>query len=260
MNNALKIFKKEAREVLRNKNIWLPTLAVSLIFSIVMPLAIMMFADIGDEQAREFVTNIFGEGANIPVAMIEFMLRQFIVFLLLIPAMVPSLIAPASIIMEKDSRTLEPLLATPIKTSELLLGKTLTSLIPSFAISTLNFIILSININIIAYVRVGILPLPNIEWLVAAFILSPAISFIITILSIIFSSKTTDVRAAQGIGSTIIFPIYLIIGLQVAGLFLINYLYLFIGCIVIIGVCPLLLRIAVRTFDRENILTRWKMK
>jgi len=52
------------------------------------------------------------------------MTKQFLIFLLLIPAMVPSLIAPASIIMEKESKSLEPLLATPVKTSELLLGKT----------------------------------------------------------------------------------------------------------------------------------------
>ncbi|MGM0366116.1 MAG: ABC transporter permease subunit [Actinomycetota bacterium] len=261
MNNAVKIFKKEIREIIRNKNIWVPTLVVSLMFSIIMPIAFMLFADFSDDpEIADFVTRLFGESAEIQVAMVDFMVKQFTIFLLLIPAMVPSLIAPASVILEKDSRTLEPLLATPIKTSELLLGKTLTSLIPSFAISTINFIVLSINIDILAYMKLGIIPLPNVEWLVAAFILSPAISFIITIVSIIFSSRTTDIRSAQGIGSTIIFPIYLLIGLQIAGLFLINYIYLLIGCLVLLTICPLLLRVAVKVFDRENILTRWKMK
>ncbi len=261
MTNAIKIFRKEIREIIKNKNIWIPTLVVSLMFSIVMPIAIMLFADFTkDAEIADFMADMFGEDVEVNVAVIEFMVKQFIIFLLLIPAMVSSLIAPASVIMEKDSRTLEPLLATPIRTSELLLGKTLTSLVPSFAISTLNFVVLSININLLAYTRASITPLPNIEWLVAAFILSPAISFIITIISIIFSSKTTDIRSAQGIGSTIIFPIYLLIGLQIAGIFLMNYLYLLAGCIVLVLICPLLLRLAVRVFDRENILTKWKMK
>jgi len=261
MNNALLIFKKEIKEVIRNKSIWAPTLMVSLIFSVFLPLGLMLFMDFTqDSEISDFTAKIFGEQVDITTAMIGFMVKQFTIFLLLIPAMVPSLIAPASIIMEKDSRTLEPLLATPIKTSELLLGKTLTSMIPSFVISTINFIVLSININILAYLKVQIIPLPNLEWVVTALILSPTISFIITIISIIFSSKTTDIRSAQGIGSTIIFPIYLLIGLQIAGLFLINYLYLLLGCVVLLITCPLLLKLAIKVFDRENILTNWKFK
>lgn len=261
MNNALLIFKKEIKEVIRNKSIWAPTLMVSLIFSVFLPLGLMLFMDFTqDSEISDFTAKIFGEQVDIATAMIGFMVKQFTIFLLLIPAMVPSLIAPASIIMEKDSRTLEPLLATPIKTSELLLGKTLTSMIPSFVISTINFIVLSININILAYLKAQIIPLPNLEWVVTALILSPTISFIITIISIIFSSKTTDIRSAQGIGSTIIFPIYLLIGLQIAGLFLINYLYLLLGCVVLLITCPLLLKLAIKVFDRENILTNWKFK
>jgi hypothetical protein len=79
-------------------------------------------------------------------------------------------------------------------------------------------------------------------------------------VSIIVSSKSTDIRSAQGIGAVIIFPIYLLIGLQVAGFFLINITYLLLGCLGFLILCPILLRIAVRVFDRENILTKWKMK
>jgi len=90
--------------------------------------------------------------------------------------------------------------------------------------------------------------------------LSPILSFILTMASIIVSSRSTDIRSAQGIGAIIILPIYLIIGLQIAGLFLLNVIYLLIGCLVLLAVCPLVLRLAVKIFNRENILTRWKMK
>jgi hypothetical protein len=48
--------------------------------------------------------------------------------------------------------------------------------------------------------------------------------------------------------------------LQIAGLFLINYLYLLLGCVVLLITCPLLLKLAIKVFDRENILTNWKFK
>ena len=115
-------------------------------------------------------------------------------------------------------------------------------------------------VDILAFIKFGLIPLPTIEWFAVTFLLSPIISFIITMASIIISSKSTDIRSAQGIGAVVIFPIYAIIGLQLAGLFLLNIRYLLIGCAVLLAICPLVLKLATRIFDRENILTRWKMK
>jgi hypothetical protein len=79
-------------------------------------------------------------------------------------------------------------------------------------------------------------------------------------ISIIISSRSTDIRSAQGLGAAVILPIYAIIGAQIGGLFLLNIKYLLIGCLVLALICPLVLRLAIRVFDRENILTKWKMK
>ncbi|MBM3699797.1 MAG: hypothetical protein FJW68_02620 [Actinobacteria bacterium] len=261
MKNSLVIFKKEIKEVIRNKNIWLPVLIITVVFSIALP--VLFIAGSGalldDGDTIDFVNKIFGEIGDPLEALLGFVLKQLLIFLLLIPAMVPSLIAPASIIMEKENNTLEPLLATPLKTSEILMGKSLTALVPTFVISTINFILLTIVVDITAYIKLGYAPLPTLEWAVVAFVLSPILAFIITMVSIIVSAKSTDIRSAQGIGGAVIIPIYLIIGLQVAGFFLLNILYLLIGSLVLLAVCPLMLRLAVKIFDRENILTKWKM-
>ena len=262
MKNAWIIFKKEIKEIIKNKNIWLPILIITIIFSISLPLGLILGSSpiLEDEDTLNFIDKVFGQVDDPLRVLIGFILKQLLIFLLIMPAMVPSLIAPASIIMEKENNTLEPLLATPVKTSELLLGKSLTALIPTFVISTINFIILVVVVDISAYIKMGYIPLPTKEWVIVAFILSPIISFIITMASIIVSSKSTDIRSAQGIGAAIILPIYLIIGLQLAGFFLLNIAYLLIGCLVLLIVCPFVLRLAVKIFDRENILTRWKMK
>ena len=262
MKKAGIIFKKEIKEVIRNKNIWLPILIITAIFSIAMPLLFILGIAplLRDEDTMNFINKIFGQVDDPMKVLIGFILKQLLIFLLMIPAMVPSLIAPSSVIMEKENNTLEPLLATPIKTSELLLGKSLTAWVPAFIISTISFVILTIVVDIAAFIKLGYAPLPTAEWVVVAFVLSPILSFIMTMASIIVSSRSTDIRSAQGIGAIIIFPIYLIIGLQVAGLFLLNITYLLIGCLVLLAICPLVLKLAVKVFDRENILTRWKMK
>ncbi len=262
MKNAGIIFKKEIKEVIRNKNIWLPIIIITVIFSIGMPLFMIIGSEsiLQDEDTINFISKMFGQVEDPLRVLIGFILKQLLVLLLMLPAMVPSLIAPSSVIMEKENQTLEPLLATPIKTSELLLGKSLTALVPAFVISTINFIILTIVVDIAAFLKLGYMPLPTVEWVIVAFLLSPILSFILTMASIIVSSRSTDIRSAQGIGAIIILPIYLIIGLQIAGLFLLNVIYLLIGCLVLLAVCPLVLRLAVKIFNRENILTRWKMK
>jgi ABC-2 type transport system permease protein len=262
MKNALKIFKKEIKEVLKNRAVWLPILVVSIIFSVIFP-GIMTFAldsFTKDPDTASFIARIFQNTDNLQVAMMQFIIKQFMIFLLLIPAMLPSLIAPASIVLEKESNTLEPLIATPIKTSELLLGKTLTSMIPSFTITLINFILITVVIDVLGYMKFKMLLLPTLEWFVVTFLLSPIISFIITMISIIISSRSTDIRSAQGLGAAVIFPIYAIIGAQIGGLFLLNIRYLLLGCLVLALICPLVLRFAIKVFDRENILTKWKMK
>jgi len=262
MKNSLKIFKKEIKEVLKNKSIWLPILAISIMFSVLFPagLTISMDSLLDDPETTNFVARVLQNTGNVQEVFLQFIIKQFMIFLLLVPAMLPSLIAPASVVLEKESNTLEPLIATPIKTWELLFGKTLTSMVPSFAVSFINFILITAVVDILAYIRFGLIPLPTLEWFIVTFILSPIISFIITMASVIISSKSTDIRSAQGIGAVVIFPIYAVIGLQLAGLFLLNIKYLLIGCLVLLAVCPLVLKLAVRVFDRENILTRWKMK
>ena len=262
MNNALRIFKKEIKEVLKNKSIWLPILAVSIMFSVIFP-GIMTYALdalVKDPDTAGFMARVFQNTDNVQVALMQFIIKQFMIFLLLIPAMLPSLIAPASIVLEKESNTLEPLIATPIKTSELLLGKTLTSMIPSFTITLINFVLITIVVDVLGYMKLKMFLLPTLEWVVVTFLLSPIISFIITMISIIVSSKSTDIRSAQGIGAAVIFPIYAIIGAQIGGLFLLNIKYLLLGCLVLALMCPLVLRLAIKVFDRENILTKWKMK
>ena len=262
MKNALIIFRKEVKEVIKNKHIWLPVLILTLIFSIAFPLSFTLFSDslISDENTIDFINKTIGP-TDVPIEkLMDFIVRQLLIFLLMIPSLVSSLISAASIIMEKENNTLEPLLATPVKTSELLFGKTLTALIPAFIISTINFVLLTIMVDIGAYIKFGFIPLPTVEWAIVALIISPLLTFIIIMLGVIVSARTADIRSAQAIGSIVIFPIYLLIGLQITGYVMLNITYLLLGGLVLLVICPLLLRVAIKIFDRENILTKWKMK
>ena len=58
-----------------------------------------------------------------------FLVNEFLLLFLLIPLAVPVTIASYSIVGEKTTRALEPLLATPASTAEIILGKGLAAAI-----------------------------------------------------------------------------------------------------------------------------------
>ena len=70
---------------------------------------------------------------------IALMNDQYMFYLLLIPMALPVYVAAYSIIGEKETRSLEPLLATPISTAELLVGKTIAAVTPAVILSNVLF-------------------------------------------------------------------------------------------------------------------------
>ena len=55
--------------------------------------------------------------------------------MLAIPALVPAALASYSVVGERLQGTLEPVLATPVRREEFLLGKALAAFVPSLTIS-----------------------------------------------------------------------------------------------------------------------------
>ena len=58
-----------------------------------------------------------------------------LIYMLAIPALVPAALASYSVVGERLQGTLEPVLATPVRREELLLGKAVAALAPSLAIA-----------------------------------------------------------------------------------------------------------------------------
>jgi ABC-2 type transport system permease protein len=78
------------------------------------------------------------------------LVNQFLLLFLLIPLAVPVTIASYSIVGEKSTRSLEPLLATPTSTTEIIIGKALASVIPAISATWLAFVIFLIGARLFA--------------------------------------------------------------------------------------------------------------
>ena len=190
------------------------------------------------------------------------LLSQFPFYLLLIPTMVAMSIATFSIIEEKQTKTLEPLLATPVRTWELLLGKAISGAIPAIivtwfyaGVSMIGARIILQNGIISSYLFHGTLAY---VWFVSLSLMVPMVSLLSFLLGVISSSRASDAKNAQNLALFIIFPVFALIGVQVSGLVMFTPILLLLLSI-ITGLLDLfILRLSVRLFQRESILTRWK--
>ncbi len=185
------------------------------------------------------------------------LLTQLNFFTLLIPTMVAIYAGAYGIVEEKVSNSLEPLLATPVKTWELLLGKAMAGFLPAMVITWICAALAMAGINILGW---GYLlgHYVNVIWAANFFLISPAVAFLSFLLGIIGSSRARDHRSAQNMVLFIIFPVFILIAVQMTGIIWFTPLLIIVMGIVLCVIDLLVLRIAVRLFQRESIIIRWR--
>jgi ABC-2 type transport system permease protein len=186
-----------------------------------------------------------------------FFYLQFPIYLLLIPTMIANSFATFSIIEEKQTHTLEPLLATPVRTWELLLSKSLAGSIPAIIITWICTGIFLLGVTWIGPLHLLKFVLTS-SWFISIFVLVPLITVLSFMLGVIASSRANDPKSAQNMAVVIVIPVLSIVGIQLIGLTVFTPLKLIIMAIVIGVLDIIILRIAVSLFQRESIIVKWR--
>lgn len=229
------IVKKDLMDIFRSKSLLATLIIIPILFSVILPALLIgsaLFFDIekvtgGD--ARQIVDSLLA-GMNGGV-FYETLEQQFIYlfinyllpsFFLLVPIITASAVAANSFVGEKERRTLESLLFSPITIKTLFISKVVASFIPSFLVSIISFILSGILINSMGYPLFGAMIFPSFNWLALIFCLSPMVSLMTVLLNVFISSRTKTYQEAQNISGIIILPVIALIVGQVSGLFIIG--------------------------------------
>lgn len=262
------VLRREVQEILKSRGLMLAIFLPPLFITIIPLIAVAILGRVIGSDPDS--SNNAGELAQMLKLMPELstwsagevtvfiILQQFLTFFLMMPLIIPMSIAAQSIVGEKQSKSLEPLLATPIKTGELLFAKALASLLPAVLATWAAFIIfIGVGRFLIESDRVYS-ALLNPKWLIAMVVLAPLLSLLSVSIAVIISSRVNDTRAVQQIGGFIVLPIVVLGVAQTTGLILLNATTFILGAVVVAILDVLILRVGVSLFQREKILTRWK--
>jgi ABC-2 type transport system permease protein len=186
-----------------------------------------------------------------------FIATYFLILFMLIPTVVPLTMAIYSVIGEKSARTLEPLLATPVGVGDLLFAKSLASTVPSVLVTWAAYAIYLASVAAIgSHAAANAVTAPR--WILAIVVMVPLLTLLSVNLGILISTRVNDVRVAQQIGGLVVVPVVGLGIAQVTGrVILDNGAFLQMTTVLVI-VDILVFAFARLSFQRENILVRWR--
>jgi ABC-type transport system involved in multi-copper enzyme maturation permease subunit len=181
-----------------------------------------------------------------------------LLYLLLIPVIVPSSVASYSVVGEREQGTLEPLLTTPISREELIVGKAASALIPSVAIAYAGFGVFLASVELFAHANVSSAVFDEHSVLLAQALFTPLLAGWAIWVGIAISARVSDVRVAQQLGTLASIP-----PLALAALMSFRVIQPTLALALSVGVALLAIdvlawRVVSALFDRERLITSAK--
>ena len=270
LEKAKLVFRKDWREIRRNWQVILPIIILPLMISVVLPVILIVISSMvpaSETQIIGFDTLIQNLPATVHeqlAGMTEIQVMIYITglyflapFFLIIPLMTSSVIASDSFAGEKERKTIEALLATPISDSELLFGKMLVSFIPSMIVTIVSFVIYSTVFDLLSFSMFnGMLLLPNLDWILLIFCLAPTVALASIGLTVIVSAKVKGFREAQQISAILLIPIFALVLGQAAGAIIFGPLVIAVLTGLFVFIDLAVFRIGLKMFKREEILAK----
>jgi ABC-2 type transport system permease protein len=258
------LLRKELLDLSRNRGALLPVaivtvLALALPFGVAIAIPALTEQPLGDDRDLLNVSRVLGIPETLPpdTRVQLFLFQQFLLLFLLTPITGSMALAAHSVVGEKQARTLEPLLATPVHTIELLVAKVLGALLPTLAIALVGLVLYFAGLALLA--NPGVLQeMVNVRTALLLFWIGPAVALVSLQGALIISSRVNDARTAQQFAVLIIVPIIGVLVAQFTGSLWLQPATLATAGAALLGLWAVLLAVSVVLFERESILTRWR--
>jgi ABC-2 type transport system permease protein len=230
------VVRKEVREFRRNRFVIGTMIVLPLVFLITPMITIFRIPESASgPQVRAAVGTIS-------------------LLMLIVPIVLPPVIAAYSVVGERDQGTLEPVLTAPVQAAELLVGKAVAAFLPSVGLAYAIYVVVLISVRLGAAKVVT-----DVVWhppqLLAQLLFTPLLALWSIWVGIGISTRVSDVRVAQQLAT--------LAGLPLLGFTsLISFQILTPSVPLAIGLALALLaadvvawQVVSRLFDRERLVT-----
>jgi ABC-type Na+ efflux pump permease subunit len=232
------VFRKELQEFRRNKFVIGSMIVLPLIF-LVIPIGNILSLKAG--TSPEAIRSVLG-GAGLTF--------------FLVPLILPTVIAGYAVVGEREQGTLEPVLTTPIRETELLIGKALAAIVPSVSIAYCLFAVYALAVRAFAIPAV-VHHVWQPSQFMAVVLFAPMLSAFSIWVGLAISVRSNDVRVAQQLAVLAMLPMVALIALFTFGVIAPSVSVAAMGAGILVAFDVLAWRIVSAMFDRERMLTRY---
>jgi ABC-2 type transport system permease protein len=183
------ITRKELREYRRNRSV----LVAVAIFPIVFLVQPMVAIFSSGAEAAGYLQHTYE-----------------LLYLLGIPILVPATLAAHAITGERQQGSLEPVLTTPIRREELILGKALAAIVPSIVVAYLVYGIFLVAVALFARPEISAAILQS-QSIIVQVVYTPLLAAASTWIGLAISTRTSDARVAQQLSILGSLPLLLVV-------------------------------------------------
>lgn len=260
---SLYIFKKDWKEIYKNKEILLPVIFIPLLFSIIVPILILgttIYIPLDQLDDVSELINIIPFFQGQENAELKTMIYFYVNFLmkplfLLSPIITTIVIASDSFAGEKERKTIESLLILPISDKELILGKVFTSLIPGIVATWGAFGVFQIIIFIMTYEIFGFF-LIGLDWFLLVLLFGTLLSLLSVLLITINSSRAKNAKSAQNVAVLFILPLISLIFLQFTNIFILNVINILLlsGFLAVLDI--IMIYLGEKQLNRDHLISQ----
>ena len=229
------ILHKELRDYRRNRFV-IGTMAATPVLFIVLPMIQLIAANATGSKAL-----------NLRIGL-------SLLYMLVIPVIVPSVISAYSVVGEREQGTLEPVLITPIRREEFLIGKALAAVIPTLVIAYAVFGVFLAAAALFAHPVIVSAIYAGTHVLVQL-LFTPLLAGWAIWVGIAVSTRSTDVRAAQQVSVLASVPPLAIVALMSLNVITVSAALALGLAAALLAFDLLAWRVVAAMFDRERLVT-----
>jgi ABC-type Na+ efflux pump permease subunit len=175
-------------------------------------------------------------------------------FFLLIPLLMSGIITSDSFAGERERNTLETLLVTPIRDSELLFGKILTPFVPALLVTWISFALLTKGISNLINPHFLSPVFPDTIWIVSVALVVPLFLAGTVLAEILISARVSSVKAASALNMLLSFPVLGVMLMQSTGFVLFSAHTLPWMIVLLVTLDIMLFMIGLRSLRQRSLL------
>jgi ABC-2 type transport system permease protein len=181
------VFRKELRQFRRNRAI-VVTMGILPVLFLAGPMI-----------------SVFSLNASSGSAAVRSVVGSALLLMLIVPVILPAAIASYSVVGERDQGTLEPLLTTPVRRGELMLGKGLAAVLPATVVTYVLYAAFIVAVRVWA-AHAAFAEVWQLAPILAEALFTPLLATWSVCVGMAISVRSTDVRVAQQLSTLASLP------------------------------------------------------